>query len=596
MTDFSFKKYKGYRNPQYKGMTVEARYVTMRDGVRIALDLHLPENLPADAKIPTIFVQTRYWRAREYRAGFGWLERLSDALPRFFVSHGYALLTVDVRGTGASFGTRQHPWDAEEILDFNDLVDWVIAQPWSNGKVGGYGTSYSGTTAELLTAVQHPAVKAVIPRFNEFDVYTDISFPGGIYVNAFVDQWGETNRDLDANRVPSAAGLLKMLIKGVKPVDEDKDRTLSKEAVFEHRKNISADAIARGITYRDQPSNENGVLFDQFSVHAYREKIEGSQAALYSWGGWMDAGTADGIIRRFMTFSNPQLGIIGAWNHGASQHASPYAPAKANLSEHWIEYLRFFDYHLKGIETGVMENPLLAYFTMGEEKWKTTPTWPPAGSKTQRWYLAEGNTLSLRAPKAAAGEDEYTVDFEATTGTTNRWHTQAGGGMVEYPDRAAQDRRLLTYTSPPLAEETEITGYPIVSLHLKSTATDGAFLVYLEDIDEKGRVIYLTEGHLRALHRKISTDAPPYTQFTPYHSFKSKDGLPLVPGEITELRFGLLPISVLIKKGHRIRIAIAGADKDSLLPIAEEQNPVIHVARNHMYRSYIDLPIISREK
>ena len=85
----------------------------------------------------------------------------------FFTSHGYALVLVDVRGTGASFGTWPYPWTEDSIEDAREIVDWIVAQPWSNGKVGGYGISYLGTTAELLTALEHPAVQGVIPMFIE---------------------------------------------------------------------------------------------------------------------------------------------------------------------------------------------------------------------------------------------------------------------------------------------------------------------------------------------------------------------------------------------------------------------------------------------
>lgn len=595
MSESRFRRYKNYSGPQYKGMTIQSLYIPMRDGVKIAVDLFLPKDLPSGVKIPTLVIQTRYWRAEEWRLGFGWLGRvlMAKAIP-FFVEHGYALLQVDVRGTGASFGTRRHPWDIEEVKDNTDIVDWVVAQPWSNGQVGGYGTSYAGTTAELLTSVNHPAVKAAIPRFNEFDGYTDIAFPGGIYLEAFLEKWSDTNRDLDANCMPQAAGPMRFLVKGVKPVDADKDRRLLQQAVRDHESNISIADVTRRVTFRDDQDSITNIVFKDFNVYAFRERIERSGAALYGWGGWFDAGTADAVIRRFMTFNNPQLGMIGPWNHGASQHASPYAPASADMTEHWIEYFRFFDYHLKGIDTGVMPEPNLMYFTVGEEKWKTTTTWPPQGSTTQRWYLAAGHALSQDAPDAESGEDEVVVDFEATTGTTNRWHTQAGGGPVTYPDRAEADRRLLTYTSPPLTKDVEITGYPVVTLYVTSTATDGAFFVYLEDVDEAGQVIYLVEGQLRALHRKVSTDPPPYTQFVPYHSFKRQDAMELVPGEVAELTFGLLPISALVKKGHRIRIAIAGADKDTFVRIPAEGTPTITVARNKTHASFIDLPVIHR--
>ena len=129
---------------------------------------------------------------------------------------------------------------------------------------------------------------------------------------------------------------------------------------------------------------------------------------------------------------------------------------------------------------------------------------------------------------------------------------------------------------------------------MTSTATDGAFFIYLEDVDTSGKVTYITEGQLRAIHRKISADSPPYKLLVPYHSFKRKDAMPLMPGEIAELKFGLLPTSVLIKKDHRIRIAIAGHDKDTFARIPPEGTPLITVIRNKSHASYIDLPVIQR--
>ena len=161
-----------------------------------------------------------------------------------------------------------------------------------------------------------------------------------------------------------------------------------------------------------------------------------------------------------------------------------------------------------------------------------------------------------------------------------------------YPDRARQDQRLLVYTSAPLTEDIEITGFPIVTLFVTSTCADGAFFVYLEDVDENGKVFYLIEGQIRALHRKISNELPPYTQFVPYHSFKRRDALPLKPGEVAEITFGLFPISALVRKGHSIRIAIAGADKDTFARIPADGTPVLTFARNQVHASRIDLPVI----
>ena len=626
-----FGRYEGYSKPQYEGLNIKSLYITMRDGMKIAVDVVLPKNLPSDAKIPTLVLQTRYWRANEFRIPFRWFQE-PDKFLLFFTSYGYALVLVDVRGTGASFGTWPYPWSRDEIMDGSEIVNWIVSQPWSNGKVASIGVSYVGATAELLAVTNHSAVKAVIPRFSQFDLYTDIPFPGGIFNQLFVKRWARLDRLLDENNAremlahliqvfeEEEASLSKMqlpkgfhisksmqalkmgrpVVKGVKPVDLDKNRRLLKKAIQSHANNGDVYKLAGKLHHRDDIGifGDFKASVDDISVHSFKEDIERSKVAIYSWGSWFDSGTADGVIKRFLTYRNPLRAVIGSWSHGAAYHTSQYTPPDTppspSVTEQWLECLRFFDYYLKDIDNGVMKEKVLVYYTMGEEKWKTTNAWPPVGSTTQRWYLSENNTLSRSPPKRKSGKDNYTVNFEATTGKSNRWHTLLGGTAVIYPSRAEEDHKLLTYTSLPLTEDTEITGYPIITLYLTSTATDGAFFVYLEDVDETGRVVYITEGQLRAIHRKVSTDPPPYNLLVPYHSFKKKDTMPLVPGEIAELTFALLPTSVLIKKGHRIRIAISGHDKDTFTRIPAEETPVITVARNKSQASFVDLPIVER--
>ena len=312
----------------------------------------------------------------------------------------------------------------------------------------------------------------------------------------------------------------------------------------------------------------------------------------------MDAGTAAGVLKRFRTWRTPQLAVIGPWSHGGRHPASPYLPTETptdpNSETQSLETVRFFNWYLRRIDTGIPER-LLLYYTMGEEVWKSTPTWPPVGSSPVRWYLAPAGSLGDDPPDADAGADAYTVDYEATSGTANRWYTQRGGGDVIYPDRASADPGLLTYSSGPLDRDVEITGFPTVTLYVSSTATDGAFFAYLEAVDPSGGVTYLTEGQIRALHRRISDAEPQYDVPVPRHSFEHADGAPLVPGEITRLSFGLLPTSVVVRRGHRLRLAIAGADKDTFARIPPSgPPPVVTVQRNRQYSSHIDLSIVER--
>jgi hypothetical protein len=568
----------------YDSATLASVYVPMSDGVRIAVDVILPAPLGEETRIPTVLTATRYWRAVEGR----------PPVPpqRFWTDHGYAVVTMDVRGTGASFGAWRYPWSRQEVRDIGEVIAWVVAQPWSDGQVGAIGTSYTGNTAQLAAATGHPAVKAVIPRFMDFDVYTDLAFPGGIPNEFLLREWGAAVAALDRDEKQGSPPL------GVRPVDEDRDGALLTAALRDHAANPPVYETTIGVTYRDDRVAEwEGLAIEDWSTHTLRPAIEASGVPIYGWASWLDAGTADGLLKRYLSWRSPQRAVIGPWSHGGGHHASPYLapemPTTPSSETQAREALCFFDQHLRGRENG-MDRRVIAYYTLGEERWKTTERWPPAGTQMARWYLREGNLLSPEPPAERSGADEYPVDFDATTGTANRWYTQLGGGDVIYPDRAEADRLLLTYTSAPLARDVEVTGHAVVTLHLRSSSPDGAIIVYLEDVVPDGPVTYVTEGHLRVIHRKLSSQEPPYHVLGPYRSFRRKDGAPLVPGEPAELAFALYPTSVLFRQGHRIRIAIAGADRETLARIPAEGVPVIHVERNAVRPSFVELPVMAR--
>ena len=162
------------------------------------------------------------------------------AEPQRWTRAGYALVLVDVRGTGASYGEWSILWSDQEIADLGEVVDWIIAQPWSNGNVGAYGVSYDGSTAEMLSMLNHPAVKAVAPQSNELDLYTDLAYPGGIMNENFIREWSEFHSRLGANDVCGIAKAAKMdceqmkaMMSGVRQVDNDLDGSQVAAAVDE---------------------------------------------------------------------------------------------------------------------------------------------------------------------------------------------------------------------------------------------------------------------------------------------------------------------------------------------------------------------------
>jgi uncharacterized protein len=605
------------RPAHHKGVETRSMHVPMSDGTKIAVDVMRPGDADPKTRLPTILIIARYWRsfalrgpAPRNRAPIG----PRKALPDFLLARGYAVVIADSRGSGASTGATPYPFNDDELRDYRELVDWIIGQTWSDGSVGSTGISYEGIAAELLT-VAHPAVRVVVPQQADIDQYAEFLFPGGIRNEWLITTWQHTNEALDQNQVPTewspgrregysllhrVAGRLSLsLLKGVRPVDADTDGGLLEDAVSDHTRNADVAAFSRAVTFRDDPFGSSGVIIDDFSTIRYREEIERSGAAIFSWGSWLDGSTADGVIRRFASYSNPQRGVIGAWSHGFLNHGSPYcapgAKLRPDLRALWQEIADYFERHIRSTHDGKGDpNRLLHYYTLGEETWKATDVWPPAGTTTQRWYLAPENRLSLESPSSTVDADSYTVDFEATTGRNNRWRTQDGVTKVIYRDRAQADERLLTYTSPPLAEDIELTGHPVVTLHASSTADDGAFYVYLEDVDEAGRVTYLTEGQIRAIHRRMSDRPTPLELFVPHHSFRKADALPLIPGEVAELSFGLLPVSVLVRKGHRLRVAIGGHDKDTFARIPEKEVPTIRVHRDRIHASHVEIPIIPR--
>ena len=147
------------------------------------------------------------------------------------------------------------------------------------------------------------------------------------------------------------------------------------------------------------------------------------------------------------------------------------------------------------------------------------------------------------------------------------------------------------YTTAPLEAPLEVTGHPVVHLWLTSSADDGDFFVYLEDIEPDGRSAYVSEGQLRASHRRLS-EAPYDRMGLPYHRSYAEDAMALVPGELAELVFDLQPTSVIFRQGHRIRVTITCAAKDTFTTPVLDPAPVVNLLRDAAHPSRIVLPVI----
>lgn len=577
---------------------IEALYVTMRDGVEIAVDVYFPAPFDEGMQYPTLMRSTRYWRAIQ---NLDISEVSPETLP--LTSMGYVVVRVDTRGSGASGGQRSTEWSADEVTDYGEIVDWIVAQPWSNGRVGAYGVSYDGNTAELTTVSNNPAVKAVAPQYSDFDPLFQLAMPGGVFNKQFIQDWSDLNVALDKNDICVLAEVegaecifTRLGAPGVKNVDADSTREKVNAFVAE-RNNMNVYEAILNITYRDDGMGLNGESIASISPYGLRDKIESSQTPMYVWASWLDAATIDGTLNRFLTFSNPQKVIVGPWSHGGIYNTDPFLPADAPNDPDSTAQLgmlaEFFDGYLKADTAPVSEHSI-TYYTLNSGEWQTTSVWPPEGVITQPLYFGADGVLTTEAPTTETGADKYTVDFTASTGESTRWHTQLGGADVVYPDRAHEDKKLLTYTSAPMTADVEITGNPIITLYVASTETDGAFHVYLEDVAPDGTVTYITEGILRAIHRKVSESEPLYVPVGPYHSYTEADAAPLVPGETTEITFGLYATSVLIKEGHSVRVAVAGADASMFERYPAEGIPILTIERSSIMASRLDLPVMVR--
>ncbi len=584
-----------------------AVYVKMTDGTQIAVDVWLPKQMKAGEKMPVLVMTTRYWRAFQV----GWLQRglhgiglgvqglTANPLRDFMNKRGFVILQVDARGTGASGGNRLAEWAPDEVKDFGEVARWASVQPWSNGSVGAVGVSYEGNTAELYASVGEPSIKAVAPLYDDFDPQLHNSNPGGAFNTGFISVWGKSTGALDRNDACGAleiSGLMctvtKWMAPGVKPVDADASGAQLAGILRTRKSNNVLNGLSN-VEYRDDSLKDGGgTSLAELSPFSKKLAAEKYQIPMMVWSGWTDAATTDGTLSRYMTFNTPQVVHIGAYSHGGGHDTDPSMPVDtqpAPVEQKQLGIVAdFFDIYLRG-GTPAAPKRMINYFTMGARIWKQTDVWPPVGSTKQTLYF--GDTSSLTPAQSGAASDNYTVDFTAATGKTTRWATQMGGADVIYPDRRDADKKLLSYTSAPLPAATTITGTPVVTTYLSTTATDGVVIAYLEDVAPDGKVSYITEGILRLTNRKETDANLPYVTLGVNRSFLRTDALPVVPGEVMQVRVPLYATSIQIKAGHRLRIALAGA-ADGQFDRTPKSGPVTWtVYRDAKRPSGVELPI-----
>jgi uncharacterized protein len=604
----------GYAMNQY-------RYLSLDEETKVWISVWLPRRLKVGEKIPTLLRMERYIEEVED----GWLAKVA----RFYgykdgglkttleiLDKGFAFVFVQSPGSCQSSGPRYSDYSPREIDTMGLTIDWVSEQPWSNQKMGFYGGSYSGTTAEMSCAALRPELKAVYPMKPDFDGFRSVINPGGLGSGAFLHDWAKFVQAGDMDDMIGLGELMrghplsfpeKMMFrawsKGLKR-PKGTDLEIFHQAIQDHYANPDVEKLYGGLEnkYVDTPfPTANGVAtWENIALYSYKERIEKAQVNSYNRVGWIDAGTAEGVLEKFLTFNTPQRIVIGPTGHRLGQFVDLYGmhpdqePHEPGFKNPNADMLDYFARHLKdGPE--IREQRRVTYFTYGANVWKETDVWPPNGTHMQILYFGEDRSLVHMKPVFPDGYDTYSVDFTAYSGEENRWMGQMGR-PVKYGDRRTEDEKLLHYTSAPLEADIEITGSPTVSLQVTSTHDDGAFHVYLEDVAPDGRVTYLTEGLLRAIHRKVRDPrTAPYVPLGVYHSLRKVDIQPLVPGEVAEISITLCPISVLIFMGHRIRLAIAGHDASLKTRYPLDGIPELRFLRNSAHISYLQVPVMGKE-
>jgi putative CocE/NonD family hydrolase len=515
---------------EFKEIQTSSLYLPMRDGVRLAIDVLIPKDLPPDKKIPAILKFTRYGRAP--------VNGSTDFLDRFWVKNGFARVLIDQRGTGASFGGVRY--GKANLNDMRDIADWVVRQPWCNGKLGAIGDSYEGTTSELLAATGHPAVRAVAPNFSDYNYYTDLIRPGGALNDWFTKLWQYETAHMDKGMA-------------AKRVDADADGSLLKQAVAEHKANPNVYNAAKAGEFIDDPSLAFGGSSLDLGISGVSQELQQSRVPMLVLASWFDAATVQGTLQRFKTFSSQQRVFIGAFGHGGFANANPFSspdvlpdpPPRQQL----LEALRFFNHYLKEIPDAVSSERRLHYFTVGENTWKSTESWPPAGFHTVSYHLRTDHGLG------AEQSGNLSVTFVSTsTGDQNRWHTQGTEGVVAYGKAIQQMSALPAFATVPLETAIEITGQPVLRLNLECSQADPTVFAYLIALDPQGNPTVLTEGQLRLIHRKLNKSEQTL------HTYTRADAAPVPSGKPIEADITLLPMSAVLPKGYRLQLLLASND------------------------------------
>ncbi len=545
--------------PHPMGPFRQSLYVPARDGTRLAMHVYRPatDGVPVNTPSPVVFSFTPY-RAR-FRNADGQvieLDQMRRGNHHKLLDHGYVLAVADTRGKGASFGARRGFQDRTEAQDGHDLVQWLAAQPWSNGRVGMYGCSYLGGSSLHVATTAPPALKAIFSAASDLDKFN------------FVRSGGITAQFNTRPDEPLTDDLMSL------PVDEDRDGSLLRAAVAEHARNTPMAALWYGMPFRDSVSSLTGNRYwEEASPYTYLQTLQRSGIATYFWSNWEDEPTAQ-VIQAAESLNSPLL-------IGPGSHCVP--PTGIDF---FGEVRRYFDEHLKSARSSLVKPPRVTWWLEGAG-WQHSDSIPGQGVSPKIWRLTKNTTdegqLLAQAPRAkprsAAGESSFIVDYAVGDAPYFAFWVDSQHG------------RGASFTSEPLTAAGTLAGFPVVKLRVASDRSEPLLFAYLEQLSAAGAVKVISFGRLAASYRK--TGQAPYNALgLPWHTGLAADHAPLKAGEFVDLEFALTPTARIIPAGDRLRLVITGADprQRNLQQIKLDPPPQIRIQLDGQNGSSLALP------
>jgi len=450
----------------------------------------------------------------------------------FFVRRGYVHIKGSARGTGKSGGVYQ--WvSPREIMDYYDLCEWAAKQPWCNGNVGMVGISYFAWVQPLTAALQPPHLKCIFPFNGATDQYRMLWYHGGIRWERFMGLV-ISSFTLDIN---TGASVMKEEL-GEEAFQAAIDKLLENEEICANP--IFVDALK----HPDKPANAPKIdilLNDTADTKYWKERypdFDNIKIPVYCGACWHKFPLhLPGAFDQWANLKIPKKLLIGP----------QYGPDRPLYQLQW-EMLRWYDYWLKGIDTGIMDEPPVKLFVRGSNEWKFADDWPVPGTSWIPFFLHSKGILSEMEP----------------------WPDAPNATFEDGPAK----RGFLKYYSPRLVEDTEVCGPIALNLYASSRDQDIYFFVSLWDVDEDGNETLLTRGWLKGSH--LALDPEKSKPYQPYHPHTTAE--PLVAGRVYKFPIEIIATANMFEYGHKIMLKICCADNEK-----SPNNPHEEVLTGHSW-------------